>query len=90
MVDIIKVRRGATATITNAFFKFGTGVVVSDIIDLKDSAGDANDDTNIAYNADASLDSGAVKNTTSGGATITENTSTGADTSVFGWTGYSF
>ena len=90
MVDIVKIRRGATATITNAFFKFGAGVVVSDIIDLKDSAGDANDDTSIAYNADASLDSGAVKNTTTGGAEITENTSTGADTSVFGWTGYSF
>jgi len=90
MVDALKVRRGATATITNAFIKYGNDVVVSDIIDLTDSAGDANDNTDIAYNADDSVAEGAIKNTAEGGATITEDSSTGADTSVFGWTGYSF
>ncbi|WP_297332743.1 hypothetical protein [Flavobacterium sp.] len=91
MVDVIKVRRGATATINNFYAKFGAGVVVSDLIDLRDSAGDANDATTINYTVDSSLAGGAVKNTTVGGATITEGTTnTGADATVFGWTGYSF
>ncbi len=92
--DGIKVRRGAAANITNAYLALGTGAIFSDVIDLKDSKGDANDTTSITANANPAngLDSSDVKNTTSGGATInvTEATSGGADTSVFAWTGYNF
>ncbi len=93
MQDVFKVRRGATATINNAYVKFGAGTVVADFIDLKDSKGDATDATAITFTRDAAngLDAAAVKNTTSGGATLTENgTQTGVSTSVFGWTNYGF
>ncbi|HRN98414.1 MAG TPA: hypothetical protein PLA69_03740, partial [Flavobacterium sp.] len=73
--------------------KFGAGTVVADFIDLKDSKGDATDATAITFTRDAAngLDAAAVKNTTSGGATLTENgTQTGVSTSVFGWTNYGF
>ena len=92
--DAIKIRRGAAANITNAYLALGTGAIFSDVIDLKDSKGDANDTTSITANANPAngLDSSDVKNTTSGGATInvTEANSGGADTSVFAWTGYNF
>ncbi|RZJ72679.1 MAG: hypothetical protein EOO45_10590 [Flavobacterium sp.] len=95
MVDVIKIRRGATATITNAYVEFGSGVSVTgvDMIDLKDAAGDANDATKITFtrNAANSLGTTAIKNTTTGGATTTENTSqTGATTAPFAWTSYAF
>lgn len=91
MVDVFKVRRGATATITNAYAQFGNGVVVSDLIDFTDGRGDANDATSINFTVGSNLSGATVKNTTSGGATITETTTnTGADTSVWSWTGYSF
>lgn len=92
--DGIKIRRGATATITNAFIRLGTGATYADIIDLKDSKGDATDATSIigVANTENGLDIADVKNTTSGGATInlSAGTTGGADTSVFAWTGYSF
>lgn len=93
MQDVFKVRRGAKATITNAYVKFGTGVTVADLVDLKDGKGDATEDTSITFTRDNSngLGGAAIKNTTLGGATLTENgTQTGATTSVFGWTNYSF
>jgi len=92
--DGIKIRRGATATITNAFIRLGTGAAYADVIDLKDSKGDATDATSIigVANTENGLDIADVKNTTSGGATInlSAGTTGGADTSVFAWTGYSF
>lgn len=94
MSDAIKVRRGATATITNAYIALGSGATYSDVVDLKDSKSDANDNTSIqgVANTANNLDISDVKNTTVGGATITltEGTSGGADSSVFAWTGYSF
>lgn len=93
MVDVFKVRRGATATITNAYVKFGAGADVEDMIDLKDNAGDANDATAITFTRDLAngLGDAPIKNTTEGGATITENgTQTGANTSAWSWTGYTF
>ncbi len=94
MSDAIKVRRGATATITNAYIALGAGATYSDFIDLKDSKGDANDATAITAigNPANGLDNTDIKNTTSGGATITatSGTSGGADTTVFDWTGYTF
>jgi len=94
MSDAIKVRRGATATITNAYVELGSGAAYSDFVDLQDGKGDATDVTSInAIGNDANgLDITDNKNTNSGGATITTSngTSGGADQSVFAWTGYSF
>ncbi|CAL2083296.1 hypothetical protein [Tenacibaculum sp. 190524A02b] len=92
--DGIKVRRGATAKITNAYLELGAGAIFSDVIDLKDSKGDANDATDISSKGNTAngLDITDVKNTTTGGAKIdlTEGTSGGADASAFAWTGYKF
>ncbi len=92
MSDAVKVRRGATATITNAYIALGPGATYSDFIDLDDSKGTATMATSITAvgNPANGLDITDNKNTV--GATI--NTSSGAtggaDTSAFAWTGYSF
>ncbi|QOD60128.1 hypothetical protein H9I45_12365 [Polaribacter haliotis] len=94
MSDGIKVRRGATATITNAYLALGSGAEFSDVIDLQDGKSDADDATTITASASTAndLDITDFKNTVSGGATInlTAATSGGADKSVFAWTGYKF
>lgn len=93
MQDVFKIRRHAKAIITNAYVKFGAGTVIGDLIDLKDSKGDATEDTSITFTRDAAngLDGAALKNTTAGGATLTENGSqTGASASAFAWTNYAF
>lgn len=94
MSDGIKVRRDATATITNAYLELGAGAIFSDVIDLQDGKSDADDATSITAVASTAngLDITDVKNTVSGGATInlTAGTSGGADKTVFSWTGYSF
>jgi hypothetical protein len=94
MSDGIKIRRGATATITNAYLVLGSGAKFGDVIDLQDSKSDADDATKITAVASVAngLDITDVKNTVSGGATIalTAGTTGGADKSVFAWTGYSF
>ena len=93
MQDVFKIRRGAKATITNAFVKFGAGTTAIDLVDLKDAKGDAHESTSIKFTRDLSngLGAAAIKNTTLGGATIIENESqTGSSTSVFNWTGYGF
>ena len=90
MVDVFKIRRGATATITNAYAQFGDGVIVSDLIDLNDSKGTSTDATTINYTVNANL-SGANINLAGTSAVLTETTTNqGADTSVFTWTGYNF
>lgn len=88
MQDAVKVRRGAQATITNLVVK-GTGSV-TDLIDLTDGKGNGNAATSIVYhNAGITVKGADVKNPDN--ATITtNNANTGANTSVFGWTGYKF
>ena len=92
--DGIKVRRGAIVNITNSYLALGKDAIFSDVIDLTDSKGDANDATTITanINTDNNLDITDVKNTTSGGATINteEVTTGGSDISVFAWTKYNF
>ena len=93
MQDAIKVRRGATATITNAYVKsLGT---VQDLIDLTDSNGNATDATSISvkYEVSALGTEQRLTQSTHGtvNPTITVNTTnTGCSASIFGWTGYSF
>lgn len=89
MNDAIKVRRGATATIVNAYVK-SLGII-QDGVDLTDSStAPANSATNISVKFDVvSLGSAIKLGTTT--ATVTENAAnTGATTSAFAWTAYSF
>ena len=94
MSDGIKIRRDATATITNAYLALGTGATFSDVIDLQDGKSDATETTSITAVANTAngLDILDIKNTTIGGASIslTAGTSGGADASAFAWTGYTF
>ncbi len=94
MSDGIKIRRDATATITNAYLELGVGATFSDVIDLQDGKSDATENTSITAIANIAndLDITDIKNTTIGGATISlkEGTTGGADKTVFAWTGYNF
>ncbi|RZF59326.1 hypothetical protein [Sphingobacterium corticibacterium] len=96
MQDVVKIRRGATATITNLLIEIGASGLYTDIIDLTDGDGNVtpgNPASAITYtfnslNTALPYADSKVKGV---GATITKNdTSTGANTSVFSWTGYSF
>ncbi|MFZ4262336.1 hypothetical protein ACFRAE_09845 [Sphingobacterium sp. HJSM2_6] len=99
MVDAIKIRRGAKATITNAFVKFGpktvivdnNNQVVVDLIDFTDDISSAAAGTTITYAFDPAnkLDQAKIKDAGLGG--VTKNDALkGANTAVFGWTGYTF
>lgn len=90
MNDIIKVRRGAKATITNLLVQIGATSTFGDIIDLTDGKGAGNAASSISYtfNPESKYDAAKVKGE---GSTVTKNaSSTGANTSVFAWTKYSF
>ncbi|WP_163417585.1 hypothetical protein [Flagellimonas sp. HSM57] len=90
MADMIKIRRGSGATITNALVGFvGEDASAGDFIDLTDSAGPAAGTTSIGVSVDGGVDDTDIKNEV--GATITiEVGNTGADASVFAWTGFEF
>ncbi|WBL25958.1 hypothetical protein [Zunongwangia sp. HGR-M22] len=93
MSDMIKIRRGSSATITNAVVAIFAAEdenagTASDFIDLEDGSGNGSSETSISVSALGGIDATAIKNV---GATITvEDGNTGADTSVFAWTGYDF
>ena len=88
MTDGIKIRRGATANITNALIIGGTA---SDLIDMTDSKGDANTASSISLTVDKAAYSGHEIKTTDTYANVKITTgNTGADASVFGWTGFNF
>ncbi|WP_423129570.1 hypothetical protein [Gaoshiqia sp. Z1-71] len=87
MQDGLKIRRGAKATITNCLIT-GTGKV-TDVIDFTDTASAGNPASSI--NITNSLSNGnftvEVKGT---GNVTTSTTNTGANTTVFAWTGFTF
>lgn len=87
MQDAVKIRRGAKATITNLVLRGGS---CTDLIDMTDGKGNGNAASSIIYhNAGMTIKGQEVKNP--GNASITtNNANTGANTSVFNWTGYSF
>ena len=83
MKDVIKIRRGAKATITNALVK-GSGCTI-DLIDMNDSkgAGSASSSISITHTLNFKNKLNGTLNT------FTEpTTNTGADASLFTWTGY--
>lgn len=87
MHDVIKVRRGAKATITNALVK-GTGQV-KDLIDMKDGKGKGNSSSliSITNNLTAAITGSEIN----GEAQVTiESGNTGCPTDIFSWTGYQF
>ena len=87
MVDAIKIRRGAKATITNALV-IGTGMV-DDLVDLTDSKGDAQATTTISVTNEltSTLTGDEIHGT--GEVTVADG-NTGASADLFGWTGYQF
>ena len=85
MQDVIKIRRGAKATITNALVKGSGGTI--DLIDMSDSKGAGNAASSVSITHTLSF-----KNKLNGILnTFTEpTTNTGADVSLFTWSGYNF
>tara|TARA_R110001583_G_C5654011_1_gene409020 strand:- start:127 stop:1314 length:1188 start_codon:yes stop_codon:yes gene_type:complete len=89
--DVIKVRRGSSATITNTLVLWGDSAPApGDFVDCTDSKGDAAASTSVTVNG-----SGINLNVTDNkpgvnNATINASVGTtgGATTSVFAWTGY--
>lgn len=93
MNDVIKLRRGTNATITNANVIFGaTAPAPGDFVDFKDGAGDAA----LTCTVNISGSGGGINTTdiilpTGGAASmviVPANPNTGCASSVFSWTGY--
>ena len=85
LVDAIKVRRGAKATIQNAVVK-GQGLV-EDLVDLTDSkgTGDAASTISVSNELGQAISGSETKGD---GQINVASGNTGADDSVFGWSGY--
>ena len=86
MHDVIKVRRGATATVENALI-IGQGQA-KDLIDVTDGKGAGNLTISITNKLTTPLTGNKVNGTS---ANVTEEAdNTGCSTDVFNWTGYEF
>lgn len=83
--DVMKIRRGATATITNALIK-GHGQV-KDVLDFKDGAGNGSADTKIEYSLQFTTPilGKKVNGTVNTGNVVKRDGLKGADTSKFAW-----
>lgn len=87
MQDVIKIRRGAKATIINALVK-GAGKCI-DLVDMTDKKGDGHAESTISLtNALTTAFSGKEVNGTAN-VTVAEGNA-GADHTVFTWCGYKF
>lgn len=87
MHDVFKIRRGATATISNALVK-GQGQV-KDIIDLTDDKGAGAPTTKITYTTALTTPIKGKEVNGTANCSKVEGLK-GANTAVFGWTGYRF
>jgi len=88
MNDVIKIRRGATANITNALAINGK---TGSLVNLYDDKGSANPNTSINLTATNVTAENQLVNDENIDATVTFSTeNTGADASAFAWTGFSF
>ncbi len=86
MQDVIKIRRGAKATIKNALVK-GTGGSI-DLIDMKDGKGAGNADSSISITNSLQFTGAKLNGVLN---TLTEPTNnTGADATLYSWTKYNF
>ncbi|MDR1585786.1 MAG: hypothetical protein LBS07_06430 [Prevotellaceae bacterium] len=87
MQDVIKVRRGAKATVINALVK-GSGTVV-DIVDFTDGSGAGNPESTISITNKLTTNfTGKDRNGT--GVVTFVDTNTGCPANIFAWTGYNF
>ena len=87
MHDVIKIRRGAKATIENALIK-GVGQA-KDLIDMNDGKG-AGDPTSV-ISISNQLSTPLTGEEVNGEAQVTfDDNNTGCPTDIFAWTGYSF
>ncbi len=92
MEDCIKVRRHATASITNALIMGGS---TKDVIDLTDGSGNATDESSVDVTYAGVLYTGKEVARTKDGATTNatvdfSSDNTGTDEALFAWTGYEF
>src|SRR5690625_830852 len=91
MQDVIKIRRGAKATIINGLVK-GTGTVI-DLVDFTDGKGAGDMDSSISLTNTLSPEQilgRSVNPETGYNNAIIEEGNSGCPTSIFSWTGYSF
>ncbi|MCE5180064.1 MAG: hypothetical protein LLF81_13090 [Porphyromonadaceae bacterium] len=88
MQDVIKIRRGAKATVVNALVK-GTGTV-EDLVDITDSKGGADLGTTISLtNALTNTPQRETNPVVAVGVNV-GGSNTGCPTNIFAWTGYQF
>jgi len=88
MQDVIKIRRGAKATVVNALVK-GSGTV-EDLVDITDSKGGAALGTTISLtNSLVNAPQRQTNPVAAVGVTI-GGSNTGCSTNIFAWTGYQF
>ena len=101
MSDMVKIRRGSGAVITNLYVALGAGATAGDLVDLVDDKGAAIDATSITGTANSAngLDITDIKKSqtkdgvtvsSNGTVTITAGTTSAVNTSIFAWTGFSF
>lgn len=86
MHDVIKVRRGAKATIENALIKGGGQA--KDLIDVNDGKGTGEATISITNALSTSLTGETINGTTA--AVTFEEANTGCPTDIFDWIGYEF
>lgn len=86
MQDVIKIRRGAKATIINALVK-GTGGTV-DLIDVNDSKGAGSAESTISITNSLTIRGSKINGTLNEGNLAEPANNTGANVSLFSWTGY--
>lgn len=91
MSDMIKVRRGSKATITNVVVALGTDnkSKAGDFIDLQDSKGNADSSVVLTVRG-VNIDETDIKNTTPEATITIDATATGADFSKFAFANYDF
>jgi hypothetical protein len=97
LADMVKIRRGSGAVITNLYVALGAGATAGDLIDYYDDKGVAAESTNISGTANpangldiADIKKSGTNGTSTGTATITSGTSPSVSTSIFSWTGFNF
>ena len=90
MQDVIKIRRGAKATITNAFVK-GTGTVI-DLIDFTDGkgTGDAASTVSLTNSLTNTILGKSINPESGFSGAKTESGNAGCQQSIFAWTKYKF
>lgn len=98
MSDMVKVRRGSTATITGLYIGFDennnedASPSASDIVDLQDGRGDALASTSITGtgNVTKGVDITDIKGVVGATVTLTDGSSASVDKAIFSWAGIEF